>query len=74
MISCIVDSLIITLVITIMSLGHDNNAHCLAIAVNTLAGAMFSGYGAIHQRQRMQEFLVVISNLLKTSSYVAMGY
>ena len=53
-----------------VTVGHDNNAHCLAIAVNALAGAMFSSYGAIHQRQRMKEFLVV-SNLLKTS--VAMG-
>lgn len=40
-------------------LGHDNNAHCLAVAVNALAGAMFSGYGAMAQKQRMKEFLVV---------------
>jgi len=39
--------------------GHDNNAHCLAIAVNALAGAMFASYGPSAQKQRMKEFLVV---------------
>ena len=51
--------------------GHDNNAHCLAIAVNALAGAMFSGYGAIHQKSRMKEFLVVSSACrIRVCSYV----
>lgn len=40
--------------------GHENNAHCLAIAVNALAGAIFAYYGEQHQRERMKEFLVVI--------------
>ena len=39
--------------------GHENNIHCLAIAVNALAGAIFSSYGKEHQRERMKEFLVV---------------
>ena len=39
--------------------GHENNAHCLAIAVNALAGAIFAYYGEQHQRERMKEFLVV---------------
>ena len=39
--------------------GHENNAHCLAIAVNALAGAIFALYGEQHQRERMKEFLVV---------------
>ena len=38
--------------------GHENNIHCLAIAVNSLAGAIFS-YGKEHQQERMKEFLVV---------------
>ena len=49
------------------AVGHDNNAHCLAIAVNALAGAMFAGYGAMHQKQRMKEFLVV-SNVFRKRS------
>ena len=39
--------------------GHENNIHCLAIAVNALAGAIFLSYGKDHQRDRMKEFLVV---------------
>lgn len=39
--------------------GHENNAHCLTIAVNALAGAIFAYYGEQHQRERMKEFLVV---------------
>ena len=39
--------------------GHENNIHCLAIAVNALAGAIFYSYGKEHQRERMKEFLVV---------------
>ena len=44
--------------------GHDNNARCLAIAVNALAGAMFASYGAFNQKQRMKEFLVVKFNVV----------
>ena len=39
--------------------GHDNNAHCLAIALNALAGAMFASYGPSAQKQRMKEFFVI---------------
>ena len=39
--------------------GHENNIHCLAIAVNALAGAIFSSYGKEHQRKQMKEFLIV---------------
>ena len=39
--------------------GHENNAHCLPIAVNALAGAIFALYGDSHQKERMKEFLVV---------------
>ena len=41
--------------------GHENNAHCLPIAVNALAGAIFALYGESHQKERMKEFLVVRS-------------
>ena len=41
--------------------GHENNAHCLPIAVNALAGAIFALYGETHQKERMKEFLVVSS-------------
>ena len=41
--------------------GHENNAHCLPIAVNALAGAIFSLYGESQQKERMKEFLVVRS-------------
>ena len=51
--------------IYIPTTGHDNNAHCLSIAVNALAGAMFASYGAfINQKQRMKEFLVVKFNVV----------
>ena len=43
--------------------GHENNAHCLAIAVNAMAGAIFAYYGEQHQRERMKEFLVVSGNV-----------
>ena len=39
--------------------GHENNAHCLAVAINALAGALFAYYGEQHQRDKMKEFLVV---------------
>ena len=39
--------------------GNENNVHCLAIAVNSIAGAVFAFYGEKEQRDRMREFLVV---------------
>lgn len=42
--------------------GHENNAHCLPIAVNALAGTIFALYGETHQKERMKEFLVFISS------------
>ncbi len=41
--------------------GHENNAHCLAVAITSLAGALFSYYGDQPQRDSMKEFLVVNS-------------
>ena len=38
---------------------HENNAHCLPMAVNSIGGSLFSFYGGHHQRERMKEFLVV---------------
>ena len=38
---------------------HENNAHCLPMAVNSIGGSVFSFYGGHHQRERMKEFLVV---------------
>jgi NCK-associated protein 1 len=46
--------------------GHENNIHCLAIAVNALAGAIFYSYGKEHQRERMKEFLVFTSSRIMT--------
>ena len=44
--------------------GHENNAHCLAVAITALAGAIFAYYGDTHQKDRMKEFLVVSSSHL----------
>ena len=55
---CLLAAILVPIIVN-FALGHDNNAHCLAVAVNALAGAMFSGYGAASQKQRMKEFLVV---------------
>ena len=52
----------------IPTLGHENNAHCLAIAVNNLAGALFGFYGSQHQKERMKEFLVVGQSTLTPKS------
>ena len=49
---------------------HDNNAHCLAISVYALAGAMFASYGAFNQKQRMKEFLVVKFNVVCRRHYI----
>ncbi len=51
--------------------GHENNAHCLPIAVNALAGAIFALYGETQQRERMKEFLVVSAlNLSNQDLYI----
>ncbi len=42
--------------------GHENNAHCLAIAITSVAGAIFAYYGNQEQIERMKEFLVVSCN------------
>ena len=46
---------------------HSNNAHCIAAAVNTLAGCLFYDMGAEVQRNiqnRLTEFLAVIILLI----------
>lgn len=40
-------------------LGHSNNVHCLAIAVNAIAGAVFGLYGVQEQKDRMKDFIIV---------------
>ena len=44
-------------------LGHENNVHCLAIAVNAIAGAVFAFYGEQEQKDKMLEFIVVSNHL-----------
>ena len=44
---------------------HENNAHCLPIAVNAIGGSVFSFYGSNHQREKMKEFLVVSEGLVR---------
>lgn len=39
--------------------GNVNNCHCLALAVNQLAGAMFHIHGPGDVHDRLQEFLAV---------------
>ena len=45
---------------------HENNAHCLAIAVNALAGAIFAYFGPEEQKQRMKDFLIFTSSRIMT--------
>jgi len=40
-------------------LGHTNNVHCLAKAVNALAGALFTVHGPGDVEMRLKEFLAV---------------
>jgi len=42
-----------------ISSGHLNNCHCLAKAINQLAGALFYLHGPGDTEQRLQEFLAV---------------
>ena len=39
--------------------GHTNNVHCLAKAVNALAGALFTVHGPGDVEMRLKEFLAV---------------
>ena len=39
--------------------GHLNNCHCLAKAINSLAGAMFTISGPGDVEERLKEFLAV---------------
>lgn len=40
-------------------IGHENNVHCLAIAVNAIAGAVFAFYSGQDQKDKMKEFIIV---------------
>ena len=42
-----------------VGLGHTNNVHCLAKAVNALAGALFTVHGPGDVEMRLKEFLAV---------------
>ncbi|XP_041365275.1 nck-associated protein 1-like isoform X2 [Gigantopelta aegis] len=44
--------------------GHQNNAHCLAKAINALAGAMFTNHGPGDVEDRLKEFLALASSSL----------
>ncbi|XP_071122015.1 nck-associated protein 1-like isoform X11 [Mytilus edulis] len=44
--------------------GNVNNCHCLALAVNQLAGALFSIHGPGDVHDRLQEFLALASSSL----------
>jgi len=47
-----------------VSAGHTNNVHCLAKAVNALAGALFTVHGPGDVEMRLKEFLAVsLSNI-----------
>ena len=42
-------------------LGHANNIHCMAKAINSLAGALFTIHGTGDVYERLKEFLAVRS-------------
>ncbi|XP_003382558.1 PREDICTED: nck-associated protein 1-like [Amphimedon queenslandica] len=46
--------------------GHSNNVHCLAIAVNAIAGAVFGLYGVQEQKDRMKDFIIFTSSRIMT--------
>jgi len=50
-------------------LGHTNNVHCLAKAVNALAGALFTVHGPGDVEMRLKEFLAVSYLLLYYSFF-----
>ena len=43
---------------------HQNNAHCMAISINSLAGCIFHKFGSTHPVDKMKEFLQLISSRL----------
>lgn len=43
----------------LLCVGHTNNVHCLAKAINSLAGAMFTVHGPGDVEMRLKEFLAV---------------
>lgn len=45
--------------IDFLHVGHANNVHCLAKAVNSLAGALFTVHGPGDVEMRLKEFLAV---------------
>eukprot|EP00731_Ephydatia_muelleri_P012650 Em0006g1544a len=45
---------------------HENNAHCMAVAVNALAGAIFAYFGPEEQKQKMKDFLIFTSSRIMT--------
>ena len=47
-------------------IGRENNVHCLAIAVNAIAGAVFAFYGEQEQKDKMLEFIVFTSSRIMT--------
>ena len=48
--------------------GHTNNVHCLAKAVNALAGALFTVHGPGDVEMRLKEFLAVSHILIICST------
>ncbi len=52
-----------------LCLGHENNVHCLTIAVNAIASAVFAFYGEQEQRDKMKEFIIVMSPLFSLSLF-----
>lgn len=51
--------------------GNVNNCHCLALAVNQLAGALFSIHGPGDVHDRLQEFLAVSSiSILQNNIFI----
>ena len=50
----------LTMLFSILS-GHANNIHCLAKAINALAGALFTIHGPGDVEERLKEFLAVSS-------------
>ena len=40
-------------------IGHSNNVHCLAKAINSLAAALFTIHGTGDVGERLKEFLAV---------------
>ena len=57
-------------VCTLHNVGHENNVHCLAIAVNAIAGAVFAFYGEQEQKDRMKDFIIVSTYQLNISKMI----